>query len=190
MGTKALVVGLTTGRARFAETLAPYSVEPVEYWPPQTEPKELPTGIGALILLMDSGPTEAEQKAYRKACAKASVRYVSALSRPVPLERALALAGFFKPKPIEEGSEVSIRDLLKAPPELPPAPKPEETEMPAPTPPQPPAEKASWSFDDLMGHLKATLKLMRDNHHVEEVFWSKEHGLNVTRKQSIDTDLD
>ncbi len=69
-------------------------------------------------------------------------------------------------------------------PAVPPVP------VPAPVSAASDDKAKTWSFDDLMGHLKATLKLMRDNHHVEEVFWSKEHGLNVTRKQSIDTDLD
>jgi len=187
MTTKALVVG-GDGK-KLAAALADFDIEITHGWTAAEQLRQgVPPDIKLVLLLVDAVPHAQFAAPLKKACDALNISFISALSRMPQLGRSLTLGGF-----VSKSNESLHAKRAEAPP-----PKPEEPAMPAvpPVPVPAPVPTASddkaktWSFDDLMGHLKATLKLMRDNHHVEEVFWSKEHGLNVTRKQSIDTDLD
>ena len=179
--TRALVVG-GEGK-KLAAALADFDIEIAHVWTPEQTKQPIPPEVRLVLLLVDVVPHAQFAAPLKKACEANSIAFVATLSRMPQLGRSLTLGGF-----------ISKTDTIPKRADVPP-PKPEEPAVPA-VPPTPapvtlPEDKIETrAFDDLMGHLKATLKQMRDHHHVEEVFWSKEHGLNVTRKQSIDTDLD
>lgn len=184
MATKALVVG-GEGR-KLTAALAGFDIEIAHVWTPQqAEPQTpIPNDVSLVLLLVDGVPHAKFAAPLKRQCEKRDIAFVSALSKMPQLGRALTLGGF---------TSLSPESLKPKPVEAPP-PMPEEPPVPA-NPPvvveaAPQSTPTLPTFDDCLAALKVTLKLMRDDHHVEEVFWSKEHGLNVTRKQSIDTDID
>ena len=193
MTTKALVVG-SEGR-KLTAALAAFDIEVAHVWTPeQAKPYPIirddgdgrvegmiPQDVRLVLLLVDAAPHAKFAGPLKEECELRGISFVSALSKMPQLGRALTLGGFVSSAPESLKPKPADAPPMPEEPTVPAAPTPFVSVEPTPTFP---------SFDDCLATLKVTLKLMRDSHHVEEVFWSKEHGLNVTRKQSIDTDLD
>lgn len=206
---KALVVGGVESviRKSVAPFLAEYGVEVAHVWAIDGGKNilrpELPASIDTCILLTDMAPRDTMVPTLKSMCSKRRVVMVSSPHKRAQMDRALALAGYYRKQPQQPEMVELTLDAANEQEALPPAPVREPA--PAPAPAQetkeepvakpavtvvPPEKATAWSFDDLMGHLKATLKLLRDQHGVDEVLYSRSSGLEVTRRQTINDSVD
>lgn len=175
MTTKALVVG-SEGK-KLAHALAAFDIEVAYAWTPeQAKPYPvirddgdgrvegmIPQDVRLVLLLVDAVPHAKFAGPLKQECDLRGIPMVTALSKMPQLGRALTLGGFVSSSP----------ETLKPKPVEAPPPMPEEPPMPANTPvvveATPQSSPALPTFDDCLAALKVTLKLMRDDHHVEEV---------------------
>lgn len=214
---KALVVGGVESvvKRTIAKHLLDYGVELTHHWGIDGGKKilrpNLPPDIDTCVLLVDMAPREGLVPALKEMCDKRKVILVAAQRKLPQLDRALLLAGFIRkrkaPPVLEEveldtsyaDADVEYAEEPSAPVEAVSIPVPEPVVPPEPPKEEPmskpaivavPPEKANWTFDDLLGHLKATLKLMRDQHGVDEVLYSRQSGLEITRRQVVNVNMD